>query len=77
MSHTKGPWNLFDRTICDAEGNSIVEILSGYKADLNLMAAAPEMLEILEALQNEFMSAGVHPLHDKAMQIIKKAKGGA
>lgn len=47
MKHTKGPWTLVGKTICDADGDSTIEVLSGLTADLKLAAAAPEILAAL------------------------------
>jgi len=61
-NHTPGPWEtLFpgSRYICQSSNRDIIitemvdfdkEYLSEYKANANLIAAAPEMLEYLEQL---------------------------
>ena len=76
MKHTKGPWTLVGKTICDEDGDSCIEILSGLNSDLKLIASAPELLEALE----EVLRCGPHAgqngdLLKQIEAVIKKAKG--
>jgi hypothetical protein len=77
-SETGEPIESTNAWIKDADGFSIALIATTFDKHTqvgNMMATAPEMLEILMELEKEFMSSGAHPLHDKAISIIKKAKG--
>lgn len=90
MNHTKGPWRtqIFtsSTTLIKADGYSkaIAEVRGeNMRANANLIAAAPEMLEELEQLR-EALNDGVLSTSSKTMnsemlynirKIIKKARG--
>ena len=70
--HTPGPWKLIDKTIVDSDGDSLIEIMSGYKCDLHLAATAPELLEALEVL----VAHSPNKESEKVfLNLIAKAKG--
>lgn len=66
-NHTPGPWSLVGKTIVDAQGDSLIEVLSAYSADLRLIAAAPEMLELIKEMTYCLMNcwASLDPIETK------------
>ena len=85
-AHTPGPWKtetIGDTIrVVDQEGNDCGYIGDGYnathRANIALMAAAPELLEALEkcaAFINNLPDGGDWELFEDAEDIIKKAKG--
>lgn len=74
---TPGPWQLVDKTICNAEGDSIIEILSGYSGDLKLIVAAPDMHQALTNIlnDNKLMNAMGRALQHDIMDALRKAEG--
>ena len=98
--HTPGPWKIYgaaeelvihrDRktiaTVPRFRGETLEE-LKTLEVDANLIAAAPELLEALEELSNEFKSLYSISLkkykvedndaYSKAISVIKKATGHA
>lgn len=90
MSHTKGPWLIIGDSVCyDSEyGGPFLSIAEHIKPhNINLIAAAPEMLEQLEALLDglgELRQSGhdlskwpssLQKARTATYAIIKKAKG--
>ena len=83
MNNINGPWQLHDKTIVDKNGDAIIEILSGYKQYLNLVACAPELLEeleqIRESLNDSVLGTGSKTMDQEILnsinKLIKKAKG--
>lgn len=79
--HSPAPWSMnFDR-INDATGREVARIaprLHG-STNLNLIAAAPELLAALEWLVNDWERVTERMLPDdhEAKAAIAKAKGGA
>jgi hypothetical protein len=87
MSHTKGPWRRYGSVvftdafpysnnktnkICDIEIKDAPD--QEFIANANLIAAAPEMLEILESIEND--DGSIPPGFWKLIKdVIKKAKG--
>lgn len=83
MSHTKGPWLIIGDSVCyDSEyGGPFLSIAEHIKPhNINLIAAAPEMLEDLETLVN-VLERGTETPEDLegilrySKNLIKKAKG--
>jgi RNase P/RNase MRP subunit p30 len=84
MSHTPGPWVAYEPThvgTLDEDGKTIchasVEIDDDTPANMTLIAAAPELLEALEAIHFDISSRGVvnAETQQKMREAIKKAKG--
>lgn len=92
MKHTPGPWKVKFKKDCDwqirsADGYSILAIPhdeeygrpSEDSANANLIAAAPEMFEVLETMRAYFDHRNLTPPDKAAIQtmdmIIKKARG--
>jgi hypothetical protein len=90
--HTPGPWGLFfnedtrDLQIENAKGEPIVYIVGAEQnvlANARLIAAAPDLLEALEALDKALPNFIFDPVlaefvsvwGDKVVPAIKKAKG--
>lgn len=85
MNHTPGPWHKGETVglrniILSPKGGMIAKILtkgdSGINANANLISAAPEMLQALEAIVNlpGPPKLSIHVLM-LVNQAIKKAKG--
>lgn len=83
MKHTKGPWKVFkgaDRYIIDLNGESYWIQREGFsgndeqRANANLIAAAPDLLEALEILVAHAPNKASEQVFRK---LIAKAKGGA
>jgi hypothetical protein len=75
MSFTKGPWKVVALDWSE-EGNARFEIegiTRTGKADVNLIAAAPELYEALKEVVA--ISDRKHDAWDKAHAAIKKAEG--
>lgn len=80
--HTPGPWELSDcgeHIIGQADQDEIIEVANlsntlNTKANANLIAAAPEMLEALESVVKAIAEYQVID-EVKLMAAIKKAKG--
>ena len=81
--HTKGPWKvrlgLYDVT---NDSNFLVACDSPFlpdeecKANAHLIAAAPEMLELIEAIHFEMTRENGHMyLPSELLRVIKKARG--
>lgn len=84
MNCSPTPWTLIGkRGTAIWSGNEIIANMTGSRAyhsiaraNAELMASAPELLEVLEALTAEANQRGAsHPLWDKASAAIAKAKG--
>jgi hypothetical protein len=81
--HTPGPWTYDkkDGSIGTKDGLTVTAGAYGYDiacsdADGVLMAAAPELLEVLEAIIADGLHCDVVPhLHEKARAAIAKATG--
>lgn len=80
MKHTKGPWALnsrnfgeyFDLVTNEPTPTFISKISGQNEANAQLIAAAPEMLELLEYIRdNEILDMDNEPLY----RLINKAKG--
>lgn len=92
MAHSPSPWHINESyadcvpTIYDAEGGPVIEPCPcTYEAempdikrdDLLLMAAAPDLLEVLQEIVDATSLGGSgHPLELKAKQAIAKATAG-
>ena len=82
MSHTPGPWKV-SKAIFDAEDGEVGYVLEGVKEarsdDAALIEAAPDMLAMLEELQEcaYYWSEYDVPLGivDRLDEVIKKARG--
>lgn len=80
-SHVKGPWQVRKADyeyVVEAENYRIASRIDR-KADANLIAAAPELLEVLKQLIDEIPEQGIVTqltLRD-ARAAIAKAQGGA
>ncbi len=88
-SHTPGPWKVFDAMvdgetygIDGADGTAVVyygfrDTEDGIrkKADAFLIAAAPELLQALEAIVNDPYVAALGSLGMRAKRVIAKALG--
>jgi hypothetical protein len=74
--HTPGPWAVVEKTIVDAEGDAVIEVLSAFNADLNLAAAAPELLDALLKIRNN-ASLDISDIIAICNAGIAKATGGA
>ena len=80
---TKGPWNYEDgcEVIYDDEGNVVCDTVGSttrehYDYNAHLIAAAPEMYEILlECLDDELEMHGTTSLSNKISQSLAKARG--
>ena len=76
MPHTPGPWSseylTVYRVAADEGPEFIAEVESGLAADVDLIAAAPDLLAALKALRS-------HPVNEKnrtaAKDAILKAEG--
>ena len=85
--HTKGPWEYMESSIVgpklDDKETWLRPVVARFStgvsfANLNLMLAAPELLEALQSvLDNCLDSEGLCAAHAKARAAIAKAKGGA
>ena len=88
MSHTPGPWRALGSAVTywgaqtsnnrDDKTHQLAEIYSGKKQDTILIAAAPEMFEVLQDLSDIFPSAlhnGHHDLIQRVKDVLKKARG--
>ena len=86
--HTPGPWKQGNDRIECSEGYGVADLFTQRndaetKANARLIAAAPEMLEALEALVREFddtydgdpISMEKHEAIEKARNSIIKARG--
>lgn len=86
MSHTPGPWKLSKVEIgfyVSGTDNKYLADVHGWvgrdenepetASNARLIAAAPEMLEILEELYDRY--GDDDPLHHRTANIIQKAKG--
>ena len=82
--HTKGPWVTTGALVKTGDNNWIAccdvsrvipdkEML----ANARLIAAAPDMLEALEQLQNDVLGSGDGSGFEKARAALAKAEGGA
>ena len=49
--HTPGPWHVEGRLVADAHGDIVANEIDS-RESRNLIAAAPDMLEALEAVMN-------------------------
>lgn len=92
MSHTKGPWkvrlngyDVINKDIFIVACDNVALSDSECKANTRLIAAAPEMLELLEEVYQNWnppeIETGIGMFPDsekfnKLFNIIKKAKGG-
>ena len=85
--HTGGPWEYMGSSIVGPKLDDketwlrpvVARFATGVSlANLNLMLAAPELLEALQSvLDNCLDSEGLCAAHAKARAAIAKAKGGA
>ena len=91
MKHTKGKWevkesdgvltivctDLNNRKYYIGDVNGDADYEPTYRANANLIAAAPEMLKRLKTIVNDFdRTGGVHSIHiNFARQAIAKAEG--
>jgi hypothetical protein len=88
MSHTKGPWKVDKNFPSDVlaenravviQDDSINTDSEETEANAQLIAAAPEMLEALEALVSIAFAVTSNPnqerLFNNASKVIKKARG--
>jgi hypothetical protein len=89
MKHTPSPWNLGTETLIVRSSNRESHIAdcgisyslsdSEMKSNARLIAAAPELLEALEAMLAEMQvwesELGEHPAATKARAVLAKAKG--
>lgn len=89
--HTQGPWKRSERTDGNwwhiGAGNQAIAAVhaaskkrndpyaSMFEANANLIAAAPELLEMLEVLYEKVWSYGIGATHDEVKSLIAKAKG--
>ncbi len=78
MSHTPGPWSYHDASIepqiLGVNGETVVYELNTNEHDARLIAAAPELLEALEAA----LKAGIIDIDgepERARAAIAKARG--
>lgn len=85
--HTPGPWQIrrYDARqsviIPDPETGQTIAMVGLNLEDARLIAAAPDMLEALEAYMNAANPQGASPMeailiHDKMRKAIEKARGG-
>ena len=82
-AHTPGPWEVSDASIIAGEiCIAIIETDGGYEADpatrkanASLIAAAPDMLEALENIENDDMHMPATAWR-MIQNAIRKAKGG-
>ena len=81
--HTSGPWekqkygNSYEIFRCDKAGTYIANVNRdnpNHKANANLIAAAPELLECLQTA-TKIMKSGGLPVPVNFTKAIKKAKG--
>ena len=87
MQHTPGPWRISSANdqsliVAGVYGIHIARAVMtgmGYTGDANanLIATAPELLEILEALLTEEDELKWPELTSRGFALIRKAKGGA
>ena len=81
--HTPGPWKAYDEFIYDDNSKTIAEVRtyqSGempWQANARLMAAAPELLELVNELfwYCDGGDSGFHKTYDEAMKLIEKIEG--
>ena len=77
--HTPGPWKAYDEFIYDDNSKTIAEVRtyqSGempWQANARLMAASPELFEILDALLG-FDSAASYRARTRGYQLIQELK---
>ena len=82
-AHTAGPWEIFDASIIAGDiCIATIETNGGYEAEpatrqanARLIAAAPEMLEALENIENDDMHMPATAWR-MIQNAIRKAKGG-
>lgn len=85
--HTPGPWKILKKSYNDPvyyigqslklEGNSFIKAYS--KDNANLVAAAPDLLAVLEGFtveDLEWNAEVISNFYDVALRAITKAKGG-
>lgn len=79
---TPGPWSAFDYEIFGGDGNHIIDMtyscrtdVSVDKANTQLIAAAPELLDALQFIINDCSRMIPKRAKDKANSAIKKALG--
>tara|TARA_S200002703_G_scaffold33276_1_gene28818 strand:+ start:3348 stop:3626 length:279 start_codon:yes stop_codon:yes gene_type:complete len=91
MSHTPGPWSRVANSIksrkadcvvvrlpayTDCSGDETPEQLERWDADARLIAAAPELLEALEELADQYQYINqFDSFYEQARAAIAKAKG--
>ena len=83
VKHTAGPWIVNDTTVMDATGISVCDVdgelsFDADKANAQLIAAAPEMLEALKAIETLTDIDETHTdllVNDIAEAVIAKATG--
>jgi len=88
MKHTPGPWEkVSDTCVTDSDGVMLAEVNYGrpkeeYVANAQLIAAAPDMLEVLSTIINQYTELPAEVMEEvapywlpKAMAAIVKAKG--
>lgn len=82
MGHTPGPWNVekvhYRHAVVDSAQNGKWDLIAETtsRENANLIAAAPEMLEALEAVVDAMqLNKPVNTFVSKVANAIKKAKG--
>ena len=84
MSHTPGPWHrsAYDGgwdCVRDSEGQIIAKLGLNSPENADVLAAAPEMLEALKAIQRRISTGAPLPADDVShgflMEVINKAEG--
>jgi len=78
MGHTQGPWAIDDRPGSDWVfiEPDVCQIPRGAVHNAALIAAAPDMLAVLEALVNVTDEGSYYAVADDARAAIARAKGG-
>lgn len=76
--HTPGPWSepgTFGATRFEVQGSNRRVAVVDTIEDARLIAAAPELLEALQAILDTFIQHHNHPAHVAARMAIRKATG--
>ena len=78
--HTPGPWVIKGQDIIGSGENSYICTWSGRSADAQLIAAAPDLLELAYAIVSHFENSPRFENRNQvmiktALEVIKKARG--
>jgi len=74
--HTPGPWAVHPQALMGVHQPELECWIPQNKKDARLIAAAPDLLEVLQAILNDGFHCDVVPhLHQKARAAIAKATG--